>query len=471
MIAPARIAAYDILVSLAAGRADLPTLIAHARLSLADERDRALAAEIATGVQRWRAALDHLIVAFAKRPIDRLDHEIVEILRLSAYQILHLTRVPASAVVDDAVNLAKRAGKTSASGFVNAILRTTSRRRAALPLPPRPADPGDRTAALDYFAITLSHPRWLAARWLDRYGFDATERWLQFNNEAAPLTLRVNPLRGTREQLLDRLAAEDVAVTPGRFAPDALLVADGHPLRTTMADEGWFVVQDEASQIVPLLAGPRPGPAILDPCASPGGKTTALAAAAGPEARIVACDVRDRRMDLLRRIVGASGATTVRLVQADLLSPLPFTRPFDLVIVDAPCSGLGTLRRDPDIKWRRRETELATLAAAQATMLGHAAAMVAPGGRLVYSTCSSEPEENDAVVDAFLRRPEGPVGPEGPGGAEGPGGPEGPHYQAIDLAAEGLVPRELIDDRGRLRTLPHVHGLEAFFGAAFQRRR
>jgi len=185
VISPARIAAFEILSAVSAGSADLPTAIAFARNSLRDDRDRALAAEIASGVQRWRAALDHLIVQFSKRDISRLDPEVVEILRLSAYQLLHLTRVPASAVVDDAVNLTGRAGKRSASGFVNAVLRTISRRRESLPLPARPANPSDREAVLDYFSITLSHPRWLAARWLDRFGFEAAEAWQSFNNSPA----------------------------------------------------------------------------------------------------------------------------------------------------------------------------------------------------------------------------------------------------------------------------------------------
>ena len=161
MIAPARVAAYDILTAVSAATVDLPTAVALARTELHDDRDRALAAEIATGVQRWRAAIDHLIVHFSRRALDRIDPEIVEILRLSVYQLLHLTRVPASAIVDDAVDLAKRAGKQSASGFVNAVLRNISRKRQSLPLPPRP-DPSDRAAVLDYFSVTLSHPRWLA---------------------------------------------------------------------------------------------------------------------------------------------------------------------------------------------------------------------------------------------------------------------------------------------------------------------
>jgi len=460
MIAPARIAAYEILRAVSSGRADLPTAIASARDSLRDDRDRALAAEIATGVQRWRATLDHLIAGLSRRATDRLDSEVVDILRLSGYQLLHLTRVPASAVVDDAVKLTRRVGKHSAAGFVNAVLRALSRRRNDLPLPARPPSPsatsvpasgdgGGRDAMLDYLSITLSHPRWLVERWLDRYGFETTEVWLWFNNTPAPLTLRANRLRATPEEVIERLAQDDVHLIHGRFAPDALIVESGHPLRGR--SEGLFVVQDEASQLVALLAEPRPGWRVLDACASPGGKTTALAAALDPSGRLIASDVRRRRMTLLRRTLTAAGADQVRLVQMDLLHPLPFTRPFDLVLVDAPCSGLGTLRRDPDLRWRRNERDLPGLAAAELVMLQHAADAVAPGGRLVYATCSSEPDENEGVVDAFLATT--------------------PDFAPLDARqAAPRLPPELIDARGHLRTAPHAHGLEAFFGAVLVRR-
>jgi 16S rRNA (cytosine967-C5)-methyltransferase len=452
MIAPARIAAYEILTAVSAGSADLPTAIAVARGGLRDDRDRALAAEIASGVQRWRAALDHLIVEFSTRDMSRLDPEIVEILRLSAYQLLHLTRVPASAVVDDAVNLAGRAGKRSASGFVNAVLRTISRQRASLPLPPRPADPNDRAAVLDYFSITLSHPRWLAARWYDRLGFDVAETWHQFNNAPGAVTLRANRLRMTPQELVDRLAAAQVRVHSAAFAPDGLVVDEGHPLRGPGVDEGWFVVQDEASQLVTLLAGEHPPTRVLDTCAAPGGKTTALAAAMNGRGLLVASDLRDRRVNLLRRTVAATGAANVRIVQADLLKPLPFAAEFDCVLIDAPCSGLGTLRRDPDIRWRRSDSDLLSLAARQLTMLQHASEVVVPGGRLIYATCSSEPEENEDIVEAFL--------------AAAPG------FAPVHAGeAHPKLAGSLIDSRGHLRTQPHLHGLEAFFGAVFERRR
>ena len=273
---------------------------------------------------------------------------------------------------------------------------------------------------------------------------------MQFDNAPAPLTLRTNTLRLSSDALVDRLDKDDIRVHPGRYSPDAFIVDEGHPLRGEGVERGWFVVQDEASQLVAQLAHARPGMRVLDACASPGGKTTAMAAAMRGQGCIVACDVRDRRVQLLRRTVSASGATNVAIVQADLLRALPFCRPFDLVVVDAPCSGLGTLRRDPDIRWRRLETDLTALAAGELTMLQHAADAVAPGGRLVYSTCSSEPEENEAVVRAFLA------------GASG--------FVHIDAhAASPSLPPAVIDDRGCLRTQPHLHGLEAFFGAVFAR--
>jgi len=449
MIAPARVAAYQVLTAVSAGRADLPSAIARSRLRLTDERDRALVSDIATGVQRWRAALDHLIAHFAKRRIDRLDPEIVDILRLSVYQLIHLTRVPAAAVVDDAVNLTRKAGKKSGSGFVNAVLRAISRARGRLPLPPRPDSGADREAALAYLTVTLSHPRWLVERWLDRYGFDAVERWLQFDNQPAPLTLRANRLRITRDELATRLAGLGIDAAAGRFAPDALVLRAGQTTRGV--DHSLYVVQDEASQLLPLLAGVNPGRRVLDACASPGGKTTALAAEMDARDVLIACDVRDARVDLLRRTVNASGASNVRLVQADLLAPLPFRAPFDTVLVDAPCSGLGTLRRDPDIRWRRGEDDLPALAAAQLVMLQRAAEVVAAGGRLVYATCSSEPEENEGVAAAFLATT--------------------PDFAAVDLRrGTPALPPSVIDGNGHLRTYPHVHGLEAFFGAAFVKR-
>jgi 16S rRNA (cytosine967-C5)-methyltransferase len=435
-VAPARAAAYEVLRAVGSGAADLPHALAHARARLNDERDRALAGEIAAGTLRWQAAFDHIVAAIAKRPIARLDAEVADILRMGMFQLLHLDRVPASAVVHDAVSLTRVAGKRSAAPLANAVLRRVSRERSHLPLPPKPDTPDDRDRALDYLSISLSHPRWLAARWLDRHGFDAAESWTRFNNQPARLTLRVNTLKTTRDAAIDLLRSNGVEVEPARFARDGLVVVKGNPLLTSVAHDGLFFVQDEASQLVAALVSAAPGDRVLDACASPGGKTIAIAAAMQDRGLIVAADVRERRVDLLRRTVRESGAASIRIVRGDATA-LPFRSStssdrgerFDWVLLDAPCSGLGTIRRDPDLKWKRREAELHTFAAAQLRMLRETARVLRPGGRLIYSTCSSEPEENEDVVHTFL--------------------------------GEGGFARAAPD----FRTYPFRDGLEAFFGA------
>jgi 16S rRNA (cytosine967-C5)-methyltransferase len=342
--------------------------------------------------------------------------------------------------------MTRRAKKTSAAGLVNAVLRAVAKNKQSLPLPHK-ADP------LAYLAVTLSHPEWLAARWLERLGFAAAEARETFNNAAAPLTIRVNRLKATAPELLDALAKHGVEIVPARYAPDGFIVKAGNPLRTPLAASGMFFLQDEASQLVSLLAAVQPGMLVLDTCASPGGKTIAMAADAEDRAAIVAADVRSARVRLLGETVAASGATGIRIIQADLEAGLPFGPAFDLVFVDAPCSGLGTIRRDPDIRWRRLEKDLPDLASAQDRMIHNAAQAVRPGGVLVYSTCSSEPEENDAVVARFLSVHAG--------------------FTAIDLRDErprhftALEP--VLDADGFLRTLPEQHGLEAFFGATLRR--
>lgn len=460
MIAPARVAAFRVCDQVERGEATLPDALAH--LTLHDARDRALAAEIATGVFRWRAALDHVIAGQLTRAIERVDAVVLGILRISAYQLLFLDRVPARAVVDDAVSLARQRKRTSAAGFVNAVLRKIAGQSREALLPP----PGHA----DYLTVTLSHPRWLIERWTARYGAEATERWARFDNTVAPLTLRANTLRTSREALAAELAEFAVETDPAPFAPDGLIVRTGHPLRTPLATSGRFVAQDEASQVVGSLAqaacvflhasrGPIAAPLrVLDACAAPGGKTLALAAAVGAagDHQLFAADRRARRMQLLRETLAAAGATTVKLVQLDLEGGLPFPRgeaaAFDLILVDAPCSGLGTLRREPEIRWRRTDADLPGFAHRQRRMLHEAASALRPGGLLLYATCSSEPDENEQVAAAFRD--------------------EHPQFVSVDPRAwplpEAIAP--LINDAGHLRTLPHQHGLEAFFAAAFQRR-
>ena len=451
MTAPARVAAYHALSAIDDHALDLPTALAESRRRLTDPRDKALAAEIVQGTLRWLRALDALIAGATTTGRVPTDGRILTVLRLSLYQILHLDRVPASAVVDDAVDLVRLAQRAPAAGFVNALLRSVLRQRHRLALPPRPQRAEDRQAALAYLGITHSHPEWLAARWLDRYGFEAAEAWVRFNNDTPAVTLRVNTLRGTRADAQAWLHEHGVVTTPTRHAPLGLRVeAADHPGVLHQPTDRW-IVQDEASQLISLVVGARPGDRVLDLCAAPGGKATAMAADIGDAGMLVACDVRPRRIRLLRETLTAFGLRTDRVVQVGRDGPLPFEPAFDRVLVDAPCSGLGTLRRDPDLKWRRSEAELPVLAAAQEGLLDRAATTVGPGGRLVYATCSSEPDENDDVVDRFLQA----------------------HPQFRLAAPPDLAPSVagLIDERGLLRTLPHRDGLDAFFAAGFVRER
>jgi 16S rRNA (cytosine967-C5)-methyltransferase len=434
MIAPARTAAYEVLRAVHTDRADLGSALARQRERLGDERDRALAGEIATGTLRWRAACDHLVAAFSARPLAKLDPEVLDVLRLSIFQLLHLDRVPASAVVKDAVDMTGRVGKRSAGGMVNAILRRISREREHLPFPIRPQSDTDHDAWLEYLSVTWSHPAWLVRRWISRHGVQATEAWVRFNNTPPALTLRVNTLKTTREACRARLEREGVTTEEGRHGRACLSVRTGNPLGTPAYADGWCVVQDEASQLVGEFAAAQPGECVLDACASPGGKTITMAAGQAGRGLLVAADVRDRRVRLLRETVRRSGAANVRILQADVTVPLPFSTAFDRVLLDAPCSGLGTVRRDPDIKWRRREEGLGELARMQGAMLDHAAGATKPGGKLIYATCSSEPEENDEVVQNFLARHTG-----------------------------------WTQDGTPLRTLPFRDDLEAFFAAMLVR--
>ena len=444
---PARVAAFRVLREVSRGDAQPAAVLAREHRALGDARDRALATEIVIGTLRWQRALDAAIAGAASRATGALDADVLLILRLSLYQLLHLDRVPASAVVDDAVSLTRTAGQARATGFVNGVLRTLSRSRGRPGLPPRPAGDAPRQAALDYLGVTQSHPDWLVSRWLDRYGFERAAAWVEFNNTTPALTLRAHRLVIGRDALRAQLLEEDeLQTTPGRFAPDALLVERGR-----LPDaRGRFTIQDEASQLVPLLLGARAGDRVLDLCASPGGKATALAAEMGGRGLIVACDARARRMRLLASAVRESRAPNIRLVQVGGRDDVPFAPLFDRVLVDAPCSGLGTVRRDPDIRWRRTEADLAGFAGYQQTLLVRAARAVAPGGRLVYATCSSEPEENEAVVDDFVAAH--------------------PEFRLVDAREIDEARLDAVTDaRGMLRTLPFAHGLEAFFAAALVR--
>jgi 16S rRNA (cytosine967-C5)-methyltransferase len=439
-----------VLAAVERGRTTLAAEIDRARPGIASGRDRSLFLEIVAGTLRWQNQLDALLAQCSNRPIADLDATVRAIVRIGAYQLRHLDRVPVHAVVHESVELARGLGHTRAGGFVNAVLRTLWRQRSKLTLPPRPEHGAGRGEAVAYLSQTLSHPEWLVSRWLDRHPLDDVERWCRFNNGPPDVTVRpVGPLQPG--ELRSALRAADVAAMPALFVRDAIRLPPGAYTRLPARLRALVVIQEEASQIVAHAAGARPGERVLDVCAAPGGKTVLLAAAMRAEGLLVAGDVRPGRVRLLAATL-ARAQVNAPVVQLDGLGPLPFDAVFDRVLVDVPCSGLGTLRRDPDLKWSRQPGDLPRFAAAELQILTNASRTVRPGGVLVYATCSSEPQENDGVADRFLE--------------------SHPDFapEAISPGPEIAGGSRLVDARGRLRTLPFRDDLDAFFAAAFRRK-
>lgn len=412
---------------------------------LRDPREAALLTEIVLGVLRRRAALDHAIAAAAMRPLAEIDSAVLTAIRIGAYALCFLDRVPDFAAVDTAVALVKEAGFAKAAGFANGVLRKVARERSAL-LPPKPS-----TGNVEALSVFRSHPGWWTRRIVDRFGWDHADALLAANNEPAATVLAPWPPAGASAELAQALAAEGVEVAACRFAPGGLRVVSGVPQRARAFREGAFWIQDEASQLAALLFGEAVGPQVLDACAAPGGKTLALAARTVRGGLVVAADRHARRLTRLTQNVRRMGADNVVAVAADMGGPTPFARTFDDVLVDAPCSGTGTLRRHPEIRWRLRPEDLGTLGERQRLILRAAAELVRPGGRLVYSVCSIEPEEGDAVIAGFLadRQEFSRADPRG-------GMPD---------AAKALVGDDLA-----LRTSPLDDGMDGFYAVLLTRR-
>jgi 16S rRNA (cytosine967-C5)-methyltransferase len=426
--------------------ADLALHAALARSSL-EPRDRALASELVHGTLRWRGRLDYALARVLARPLDSLEPRVTRVLRLGAYQILFCDRVPDSAAVSEAVGLARATGVDRAAGLVNAALRRLSRERDSLEPPALSDDPRG------HLVHGLSVPPWVAERWIAGFGPEEAAALARALDRPAPTTVRANRLRVSREELLGELQGRHLDASPCRFARDGIrLGGRGDPAADPAFRTGRMTVQDEASQLVAELLDPGPGERVLDACAAPGAKATAIAERVGPEGRVVAVDRHERRLALVERDAARLGLANVRTVCADVsASPPPALAGacFDRILVDAPCSGLGAWRRNADARWRLREDAPARLSVLQIAILRGVRALLAPGGALVYSTCTLTPEENEAVIDALL--------------AEAP--------ELRRTAASSLPPHlaPLLDPAGALRTLPHRHDMDGFYAVRLER--
>jgi 16S rRNA (cytosine967-C5)-methyltransferase len=437
--------------------------VLHAELgSRVTPENAALATEITFGVLRWRRLLDFLLDRQLKKPVAQLDLPVALALRMGLYQLRFLERIPPRAAVNESVELVKRARKSSAASLVNAVLRRASADQSERPITTtrEPFDqliPGNLPVS-DRLGILHSHPTWLLERWLNNFGEASTVSLLEANNRAPHLSCAIhNPSR--RDEVFAALKKAGLRIEPGLLLNSAFVASGCSPARTESFRQGAISIQDEASQAIPLLLGVESGEAVLDLCAAPGGKTPPLIRAAGQTGLVVATDRHAHRLRAMRNQFRRLSLGGVQIIELDATRDLPFGRQFDRILVDAPCSGTGTLARHPEIRWRLRPERLSEFHQLQVGILSSAIKQLAPGGRLVYSTCSMEPEENEKVVSEVLTC--------------------APSIKSVardeiarSLAPHlipGVDPQSLFNEHGQFRTSPAAHRTDGFFAAVLEK--
>ena len=409
--------------------------------------DRAFLTELTYGVLRWRGRLDWVIRQFSKTPFEKIEPEIVNILRLGLYQILFLTRTPTSAAVNESVELAKKFRGKGGAGFVNAILRSLLRQGREVAYPDFNQDP-----AL-HISVVHSHPLWLVKRWMNEMGVEETLKVCASNNQISPLTLRTNTLRTNREDLIRKLKENGLNPFPTLFGEDGICLESPPPTsELPFMKEGFFLIQDEASQLVTSILDPRPGERVLDACAAPGTKTTHIAGRMKNEGEIVAIDLSYEKLSRVAENCQRLGVRIVKPKRGDATQALPFPKgvEFDRVLADVPCSGFGTLRKNPDLKWKRGEEDVRRLSALQFSILKNLSGYVKTGGILVYSTCTVFPEENEEIIERFLMAH--------------------PEFQLE--SPDQVLPRidSSLLSNGCFKSFPHKEGMDGFFAARLLRK-
>jgi 16S rRNA (cytosine967-C5)-methyltransferase len=415
--------------------------------------DAALARELIFGVLRWQRLLDALLARNIRVGVRTIEPDVRLALRLGIYQLRFLDRVPAHAAVDQCVELVKRAGKNSAAGLVNAVLRRSAGESMT---PAEKLLPGG-IPPVERLAILHSHPTWMVERWLARFGEAETTALLAANNRPAPAALALGD--HDAESVRAEFEQRGIHTEPGALLKSALRVTRGNAEQTEAFRTGKISYQDEASQSIPRLLGVRAGDMVLDLCAAPGGKTAILAVGALPGGSVVAADIQQARLRSMRENLARVGALNVVPAVLDGENPLPFSRNFDRVLADVPCSGTGTLARNPEIRWRLQPEAITALAARQTKLLVSALAQLAPGGRLIYSTCSLEPEENENVIAAAL---EDILGTRRVTAGE-------LRRLLQPYLAGGVDAYSVIGDDGVFRTLPQHAHTDGFFAVALER--
>ncbi len=442
-VSPARGAAFDILLKVEREGSYASELLHSQRLSQLSASDRALTTELVMGVLRWQSLLDWRLSNASMQKLDRLDPEVRLALRMGIYQLQFLSRIPARAAIFESVEMVKAARKRSASGLVNAILRKAAQATSAAAL-----GEIENCTTASQLATAAAHPEWLVARWVKNYGL-AAARQICLHDQTIPTAA----IHMDDAQITEEIAEAGIRLSPGLLLANARAVTEGDVTKTRPYQEGRISIQDEASQLVAMLTGE--GTRILDCCAAPGSKT-ALLARNNPGAKVLASDLHPHRARLLRIL---NRQPNVRVLSADARQ-LPFASDFDRILADVPCSGTGTLARNPEIKWRLKLEDLSDLQSRQLGILSSALKHLAPAGRLVYSTCSLEREENEAVVEAAVA-----------GKSE---------FKIADcrgelekLRSSGELSWSDVDAMlagPYLRTIPGVHTCDGFFATIIERR-
>lgn len=411
-------------------------------------RERTLATELAyAAVKAWHT-LDWAIGFFLKYPFSKLTPWIRCVLRLGGAQLMFFPRIPARAAIYETVELAKKYGHRGTAGLVNGVLRSLERSKENLPYP----DPAEDPAG--FLALRYYHPRWLVEKWLAQFGYQETEALCRTDNEPAPLVIRVNTLKTSATSLAARLEGEGAVVWPTTFAPEGLIVEGlGGVEASPSFKEGLFYVQDEASQLVSHAIKPVPGSVIIDVAAAPGGKTTHLAQLLGNSGTILACDVHPSRLQLIRENCRRLGVTCVQPILIDARElGARYPEQADYLLIDAPCSGLGVLRRRPDARWRKQPASIKEMAKLQLEILLGAEKALKSGGVLVYSTCTLTTEENQEIIRQFLE--------------------QAPHFSLVSLKPYlPVIPPDMEEQAGQgwIQLLPHRHGTDGFFMARLKK--
>jgi 16S rRNA (cytosine967-C5)-methyltransferase len=414
-----------------------------------EERDRAFISQLVQGSVRWRARLDWIIGQTSDTPLKKISLPVLNLLRLALYQVLFLDRVPESAAVNEAVKQAKKGHPPYVVSFVNAVLRKACRTKNHMAFPDRGKSP------VEYLSVFYSYPEWLVRKWIREWGVGFAEALLEAQNRIPGLTVRSNPLKINRSGLIHRLEAESgVSGKPTPYSPQGVRLENfrGRVDQGKAFQDGLFQVQDEAAQLTSMLLSPVTGESVLDLCAGYGGKTTHLAELMGDQGKVIALDTNRTRLVSLATNAVRLGIRCASAVAADGSKDLSslFRVRFDRILVDAPCSGLGVISRHPDGKWNKTEEGIPRLAQLQKAILKSGCSLLRRGGTLLYVTCTLSREENEGVVEACLAGNEDVV--------------------LVDLRERApLWARDLIDDRGFLRTFPHLHHMDGFFGALLRK--